>query len=1072
MKDEQMFKKLLNEVRVNNAVVVVGAGISFEPGMPLYNQLAPTIWEVIRSFPEIDKEFKGIGSSKDRIGEDFESIKKAFHYIEENKKALAMFKRMFKNINDKIVSAPEIHKNIARLVHERHFELIVSLNWDSLIEKSWSKLYGTEINQNKTSLIKPHGDVLDMSGEWVLPNSPGRISEDEKFYINELAAERPRTLIIVGYSESDAKIVDELITPLENRWKVYRVSPFSSKKDVLHLTAKYFFERLVSELTDESIYDKWEFLNFQNQNNSLASAVLGYKLTPQDIKVCAELPQVQKAEKILKMNNFVILQGKPGSGKSISCYQIAYKYLRKGYEVLRYNNNYFNTEDNITIPPNIKAVFIIDDAHLLDEGILRNLKEKTSEEQKIILTITDDIEVESALVAISNIENIASLKNFYLENQLSIKDIISDIDNDIGDYFMQEPLERRIELASKEENLWTFNYILRGEWKSTKEDYYQIKELNNAQRLVFLLALKQVLTKDNIISKDWLIQKSTEHYNESDEWVEQGILLLRRKKLIDPESLRMIHFEAAKRQLKFIFDKDNENKEVYEEILKQEILSDQNPLMGKVWFINGTFSSSINRRIKYIIKAEEFSEMINQNLALNNVLVTSHSFYLIDALVRSSSQDYFNLFTFSSVIIDQIERVSKHTAYAISAVLNNMYNADKNKTKKIGGSINIERVAQKVSDLNNENLYEWSNFISRLSLLFTQKQLLEFLALLDREKIQREVLNLTHNESDFENLIEFIVTIYLIDKEFGVQLFNLNIHFFRESFKRNPISAWNLLGFKFVAYLMGFNSLSEKRTYLKKEQKVLSEHIIGFIDAEQLALEFLRTPYRNWHNLSGLFNVLRYIDHSKYSLFVKSLDLRDLKNRFDKDNVWKDFHSEIVEFLYLYLDKKHISIIDEFLFDNKDKIERKNIFQFAFSPSLIRYHLENELNIPLNFRDGPKQNIEWQAIDIIVYVLIETDNVLLNDFIIRKSKEIANSISDFEEIDLNSMNQFLETLQKFNEETFNQIKSLINIDILNGKIMKLSGPKREYIYNHSETKLKIDLLLKNLKHSGPKTELS
>src|SRR5699024_7383515 len=507
MENDKIFSSLVNEIRVNNAVVVIGAGISFEPGMPLYSQLAPTVWEVVSSFPDIDDKFQGSGSTKSRIGEDLEKLKKAFAYIERNEEALYQFKRVFRKINDKIAVAPDIHKNISELIHENYFELIVSLNWDSLLEMSWAELYGTNINSNKKNLIKPHGDVLKLDESWILPNSPGRISKKEKDYINLLANERPRTLIIVGYSESDAKIVEELIAPFENRWKVYRVSPFSKNADVIRYSAKVFFERLVEELISPDTYNNWEFLNFQNQNQSLARAILGYKLTPQDVNICPKLPQVQKAIKILDLNNFVIIQGKPGSGKSISCYQIAHHYLKQGYEVIRFKTESFVGDDKLDIPYNSKAIYIIDDGQTLPSSYLLKLQEKSGKNQKIILTITDDIDIDSAIISISNIENIECISKFYLRNKKAVIDIVSKIDNDVGDYFMQVSLEERIKIASKQENLWKFNYILRGGWKTTKEDYYQSKELDNSQTLIFLLSLKQIITKDSVVELKWMKQK-------------------------------------------------------------------------------------------------------------------------------------------------------------------------------------------------------------------------------------------------------------------------------------------------------------------------------------------------------------------------------------------------------------------------------------------------------------------------------------------------------------------------------------------------------------------------------------
>ncbi|QDY46928.1 hypothetical protein HF394_19330 (plasmid) [Planococcus glaciei] len=80
MKSVNNLTSIINEIRVNNAVVVIGAGVSFEPGMPLGNQLAPIVWEVVSSFPSIDQKFKGIGSTKSRIGEDFVKSKGVFIY--------------------------------------------------------------------------------------------------------------------------------------------------------------------------------------------------------------------------------------------------------------------------------------------------------------------------------------------------------------------------------------------------------------------------------------------------------------------------------------------------------------------------------------------------------------------------------------------------------------------------------------------------------------------------------------------------------------------------------------------------------------------------------------------------------------------------------------------------------------------------------------------------------------------------------------------------------------------------------------------------------------------------------
>lgn len=1054
---------IINEIRVNNAVVVIGAGVSFEPGMPLGNQLAPIVWEVVSSFPSIDQKFKGSGSTKNRIGEDFANIKRAFSYIEQNKNAVSLFKNKFSKVNNKITAISPIHNNIAKLIHENFFELIVSFNWDSLLEMSWSELYGTQINDSKLNLIKPHGDVLNLNSDWVLPNSPGNINREEQKYINKLATERPRTLIIVGYSESDAKIVDELISPLEDKWKVYRVSPFSSDEKVLNLSASDFFEELVQSLIDEENHNRWEYLNFKNQNDSIGRAILGYKLTPRDVKVCPEMPQVQKGIKILDLNNFVILQGKPGSGKSISCYQIAFHFLRNGYEVLRFKINDFTDIHTLSLTNNPKAIYIIDDGQILPISILQNLQEKSSKYQKIILTVTEDIEVDSATISISNTENIACISDFYRKNEKVVSHIISKIDADLGNYFMQESFDQRLKAASKEENLWTFNYVIRGGWKTTEENYFKSKDLDNSQRLIFLLSLKQIITKDNIVTQDWLTHKAKEYFSLDGEWLNKTIELLRKKRLIDSSYLRMIHYEAARRQLKFIFDSDIENRKKYEQIIHVEITSTNNPLLGKSWIMNAIFSSQLHHRIPYIISKNEIYKIIEENLASEEKTTTTHALYFANNFTGYRQNNFFDIYDFSSLIHNKIENVNNITAYSLGTIINDMYNSDRKKAQDFGSRLNLTKIANEFSNLKKEDLYSWSYFISRLGLLLSLERAQNFLKLIDKNQIESELLLLENNQMDFESLIDFIGNIFNYDKSYGLNLFHLMAENFRIAFKKHSINAWNTLSFNFLAIVMGFNSLNDKRDYIRKDQKVIGEKIISFIEPKQLAEELITVPFSSWHNLSSFYHILKRLDSKKYTMLINSLDLTRIESKFDDYNVWENFQSEITEFLFLYLDQKNVRIIDNFLYKNKEKLGELNFYHFAFSPSLVRFYLKNDFTIPLYRNIYSKDRLEWQALQILIFHLIKEDPSSLRSFLFNRSTIIAEAISNFEEIDLRDINFVLAEIEDFDQEIFYKIIENVNPYIIHEKVIRACNSRMHSNKYLAETKQKIGLLYKRLR---------
>lgn len=67
----------------------------------------------------------------------------------------------------------------------------------------------------------------------------------------------------------------------------------------------------------------WETVDFSYQRG-IAYAIMGYRLTPADVKTCPRSPQVEKIKRQLAIVDYVMVQGEPGCGKSISLYQAAY----------------------------------------------------------------------------------------------------------------------------------------------------------------------------------------------------------------------------------------------------------------------------------------------------------------------------------------------------------------------------------------------------------------------------------------------------------------------------------------------------------------------------------------------------------------------------------------------------------------------------------------------------------------------------------------------------------------------------------------------------------------------------
>jgi hypothetical protein len=167
--------ELARTVKASNAIALLGAGSSYDAGVPLARELPPLLWAVLDRNPEVRASCAsavGIPDARGKtlVARDPKKVKQAFEFVAASSKARSCFQALFVKLNDDRIGArSRAHESIARLVHTRSIELVISLNWDSLLEVAYSRIFGPSINQPRQVLFKPHGDVLAPSQQWTLP---------------------------------------------------------------------------------------------------------------------------------------------------------------------------------------------------------------------------------------------------------------------------------------------------------------------------------------------------------------------------------------------------------------------------------------------------------------------------------------------------------------------------------------------------------------------------------------------------------------------------------------------------------------------------------------------------------------------------------------------------------------------------------------------------------------------------------------------------------------------------------------------------------------------------------------
>lgn len=183
------------------SIVLVGAGISWESGIPLSRVLTQLL------------AFCGAS--------DYEELK-------TDREKCSLFKSEFRKVCRK--KEPGIsHKKIVTNF-PKHIWEIICLNWDDLIERASVCISGEKLKKvnrdepvsGKNFLWKFHGDVEDLgnnekvNGRWIFPSEEGHVFQCFLDYVEKHnIIDSMFTFIIAGYSEGEEAVYKNIIQRFE-----------------------------------------------------------------------------------------------------------------------------------------------------------------------------------------------------------------------------------------------------------------------------------------------------------------------------------------------------------------------------------------------------------------------------------------------------------------------------------------------------------------------------------------------------------------------------------------------------------------------------------------------------------------------------------------------------------------------------------------------------------------------------------------------------------------------------------------------------------------------------------------
>jgi len=752
----------------------------------------------------------------------------------------------------------------------------------------------------------------DMHIDHIIPTNLGTCSDpDVNQYLSELESTGFIRDCIENYLPACAAC------NLQKSNRTYTASNFR----FFHEIARRHLDDILSRISiaklkcEESFYEPidpavWESLDFSYQR-TIAHAIMGYRLTPADVLACPRFPQVERMEQILSIVDHVVLQGETGCGKSISVYQTAYTFFKKGWKVYSYK-----LSDKLTIPTiptnTEQSIFIIDDAQLLPTKVMEMIANQARPNRKILFAKTVAHAYQADTVLLTNKDAVGILYQEYLKRKDEIVPIVRQCDDRIGISFMDSRIEWRLEDACKASTPWQFNYILRGGWKSINEQYHSISSHRNCGMLASIIAVFQIAQLDHAVDYNWLCSW-IKGIDASLSWDNDDLQYLINKKIVlSEDDVRIVHLESANTILSLHYKNCNWNEDILRNIIECAFLEGRFTPLGMVWLCNGLHGSSLYNIDSWLISEKMIAFALDD---LQNITAPDARMgiaYFMEKVFNMEYERNGHCFFLQNrqILLDWLAESSSENAYSYSQLINTVYNKSTTEHREFAARINWTQVFSSLDIEKEPNLYAWGDLVNRLTISF-RKHLDSSFYVAFHSTVDKLISKA--NSKNIIGLSDFFSRVVHLSPEYIHTAVRKLIPVYHTTFKANMSGATEIFMSDFLGYICGMSWHASRPT---AEQKQTALALVNVIPSEELANTISQSYPRDWRTMYDIVCLIARYDQKKAKSTISLVDTRKLSD-MAKD-VWDDSYDIVHLCSALAIGSDRIA--KQFIECNRDRI--------------------------------------------------------------------------------------------------------------------------------------------------------